>query len=96
MFPIRSSGQEKGGERRHRADVAQGARGGAVSAAARLRGAGGQEAPVAKGAAYDALMAKAEELGKHDPGLSTAQAFAKAYAANPALAARERAENRPA
>jgi hypothetical protein len=47
------------------------------------------------GDALEALDRKAEENRRRDPKLSKAQAFAKAYADNPALAEAERAHNRP-
>jgi hypothetical protein len=54
-------------------------------------------AGAAPGAAYAALVAKSEELRKFDPTLTKEQAFAKAFSApeNRALAAAERAANRP-
>ena len=46
---------------------------------------------------YDQLVAKAEELRKHEPKLTQAQAFAKVYEdpSNADIVKRERAENRP-
>jgi hypothetical protein len=45
--------------------------------------------------AYEQLREKAVELRKRDPALSEAQSFAKAYQLYPALAQRERRQNRP-
>jgi hypothetical protein len=52
---------------------------------------------VAGGSAYEALMAKADELRKREPQLSREQSFLKAFQdpVNRELAARERSENRP-
>jgi hypothetical protein len=49
------------------------------------------------GTAYEALMAKADELRKREPHLSREQSFAKAFSdpANRELAAAERRQNRP-
>lgn len=47
------------------------------------------------GAAYDAIVAKAEELRKSEPSLSREQAFSKAYQQNADLARAERQANRP-
>jgi hypothetical protein len=58
-------------------------------------GTGPTRAAVAGGTAYDALLVKADELRRREPGLTKEQSFAKAYQQNPELAARERSENRP-
>lgn len=51
----------------------------------------------ASATAYDAIVAKGEELRKQDPKLSTAQAFAKAYGdpANAALVQKHKEETAP-
>ena len=43
--------------------------------------------------ALDEIAAKARELRKRDPSLTSAQAFTKAYEQNPELAKRERRQN---
>lgn len=59
--------------------------------------AGPMREAVAGGTAYDALMAKADDLRKREPTVIREQSFAKVFSdpANRALAARERSENRP-
>jgi hypothetical protein len=53
--------------------------------------------PQGSGTAYDALMDKAKDLQKRQPGMTQEVAFAKVFAdpANHALAVQERRDNRP-
>jgi hypothetical protein len=69
----------------------------AVQAVKGFSTAGPTREAVAGGTAYDALMAKADELRKREPTLTREQSFAKVFSdfSNRELAARERSENRP-
>jgi hypothetical protein len=69
----------------------------AVQAVKGFSTAGSPREAVASGTAYDALMAKADELRKREPTLTREQSFAKVFSdfSNRELAARERSENRP-